>query len=212
MPRPRKTETQREEMRGRILDAAYEILKENGHKGLTSRAIAARLGVAHMGLYTYFPNQAAILHALGEREFAKVHMQQQKIERRAESQNIVDVMRTALAVFPQFEKKNPDLYHLGWVIPQADVESSSRALVRAQSNVQHFARLIENGIEQGVFQKRDPWLAAAAVLGIVNTPLILFHSGRLASAAMRDKLVEEMLDAAICYLSDDSRENKPRGK
>jgi AcrR family transcriptional regulator len=204
MPRPKKTERQQQEMRERILDAAHEILKKNGYKGMTSRAIASQLGVAHMGLYTYFPNQAALLHALGDRELAKVQMQQQKIERQAESQNIVDVMRTALAVFPKFEKKNPDLYHLGWVVPQMGLENPTQTRARMQSNVQHLARLIEIGIEQGVFQKRDPWLAAAAVLGIVNTPLILFHSGRLASVAMRDKLVEEMLDAAISYLTDRS--------
>ncbi len=201
MARPKKTETQLAEMRKRILDAAYELLKEQGHPGLTSRAIADRLGVAHMGLYTYFPNQAAILHALSEREFGNIQTKQQKIEQLAESQNIVDVMRTALAFFPQFEKKNPDVYHLAWMIPLTAVDNIAHAQMRAQSNVQHLARLIEIGINQGVFEKRDPWLAAAAVFGMINTPLILFHSGRLASAAMRDKLVAEMLDAAIRYLA-----------
>jgi AcrR family transcriptional regulator len=203
MARPKKTETQLEEMRERILDAAYELLKEKGHQGLTSRAIADRLGIAHMGLYTYFANQAALLDALSQRELTKIQTKQFKIEQSAENQDIVQVMRTALAFFPQFEKKNPDLYHLAWMNPLTDADNITRAQMRAQSNVQHLVRLIEIGINRGVFEKRDPWLAAVAVFGMINTPLILFHSGRLASAAMRDKLVDEMLDAAIRYLSED---------
>jgi AcrR family transcriptional regulator len=209
MPRPKKSEEQLAEMRERILDAAYEILKSKGPKGLTSRAIASRLGIAHMGLYTYFPNQAAILHALGQRELAKIQTQQQKIERRVASQDIVAIMRTALAFFPQFEKKNPQLYHLAWVIPQVGLENRAQTRARMQSNVQHLARLIDIGIKQGVFQKRDPQLAAAAVLGMMNIPLILFHSGRLPSAAMRDQLAGEMLEAAIRYLAKSEKRKGP---
>ncbi len=80
-----------------------------------------------MGLYTYFPNQAAILQALGQRELAKIQTQQRQTEQLAETQDIVEVMRTALAFFPQWEKKNPDLYQLAWVVPQTNVHQSTEA-------------------------------------------------------------------------------------
>ncbi len=62
-------------------------------------------------------------------------------------------------------------------------------------------RLIRLGVERGAFRVPDPALAAAAVAGMVTFPLILFHSGRIADPGLRDRLVAEMLDAAMGYLS-----------
>ena len=101
MPRPRKTETELADMRARILDAAYQVLLERGYQGLSARAIAEKLGVAHMALYTYFPNQAAILQALAEREMAAIHAQQECFERRAESEDIVHVVRGRAGILPR---------------------------------------------------------------------------------------------------------------
>ena len=62
------------------------------------------------------------------------------------------------------------------------------------------ARLIGIGIERGVFEDRDPYLAAVTVSSMAIAPLVLYHSGRIESVAMRDRLAEEMLDAAMRYL------------
>jgi AcrR family transcriptional regulator len=200
MPRPRATEEHIEAMRERILDAAYAILLEKGSQALSSRAIAEEVGVAHMALYTYFENQQAILQALAEREALKMREQQEQFERRANSDDIVEVMRAALSFFPAFERDNPNLFHLSWVLPQQLPERMEHAQSLTQSNVEHLADLVQRGIEQGVFTKRDPRLAAAAAFGMVTFPLILFHSGRIPSPQQRDRLVAEMLDAAITYL------------
>ncbi len=71
MPRPKMTPAQLEATREQILDTALAILQESGPEAITSRAIAERMGVAHMSLYTYFENQAAILRALSTRELAR---------------------------------------------------------------------------------------------------------------------------------------------
>jgi AcrR family transcriptional regulator len=200
MTRPKKTEEQLQVMRGQILDAAYAILMEKGPQGLSARAIAERLGVAHMTLFTYFANQDAILRALSEREMAKVQMQQDIFEQRAAKEDIVQVVRDALAFFPEFEKKNPNLYHVAWVMILEGTADPQQAQSRTQANVQHIARLIQIGIEQGKFEKRNPLMAAAAVFSMVNTPLIFSHSGRIPSVELRDRLVQEVLEAAMRYL------------
>ena len=63
MARPQKTDAEIQAVRERILDTALAILQESGPEALTSRAIARRLNVAHMYLFTYFKNKAAILAA-----------------------------------------------------------------------------------------------------------------------------------------------------
>jgi len=210
MPRPKKTEMQRKAMRARILDAAYEILQELGPQGISARAIADRLGMAHMALFTYFQNQPSILRALSERELASIQTRQLVFEERAKREDIRQVIRAALAFYPGLEKENPNVYRLVWVMPADNRDDPEEARLRQQSNVQHLARLIQQGIERGVFEYRDPFLAAAVVFGMVNTPLILFHNGQITSLDLRDRLVEEMLDAALHYLKREA--NFTKGK
>jgi AcrR family transcriptional regulator len=200
MPRPKKTESQLQRMREKILDAAYAILLDKGAQGLSARSIAERLGIAHMTLFTYFANQDAILQALSERELAKIQAEQEIFEQRAAKEDIVQVIRDALSFFPEFEQKNPQIYHIAWVRIIEGVEDPQLAQVRMQSNLQHLARLIQIGIERGQFEARSPLLAAAVVFSMINTPLIFWHSGRIPSPAVRDRLVREILEAALRYL------------
>jgi AcrR family transcriptional regulator len=53
-----------------ILDAAAHILREWGHKKLTTNAVANRAGVSIGSLYQYFPAKQAIVRALVARELA----------------------------------------------------------------------------------------------------------------------------------------------
>ncbi len=200
MPRPKKTEAQLNEMRQRILDAAYAVLLEHGPYGLTSRTIAERVGVTHMALFTYFPNQAAILQALSERETAKMRAPQAEIEQRAAHEDIEPVMAAALSFFVSYAQNNPKAYHLAWVMPELRLETPEQNRRRMQNNVGFLARLIKTGIERGNYTAREPVLAAATVLGMINMPYILFHSGKMVDPDLRDRMAGEALGAALNYL------------
>ncbi|MCP4141240.1 MAG: hypothetical protein GY755_13315 [Chloroflexi bacterium] len=42
-----------------------------------------------------------------------------------------------------------------------------------------FINLIKIGMERGDFEERDPLLAAHTVLGMINMPFVLYHTGRV---------------------------------
>jgi AcrR family transcriptional regulator len=200
MPRPKKTPTQLEATREQILDTALAILQEQGPEAITSRAIAERMGMAHMSLFTYFKNQAAILAALREREMFKWRAQQDGIEQRAQTEEISKVVQKMLNLYIDFARENPNLYRLAWVMPDVGFESLEENRQRMQATVGQLAGLLKLGMERGEFKPRDPFLAAASVLGMVNTPSILFHTGKLADPLLRDRMVDEVLVAAMTYL------------
>jgi AcrR family transcriptional regulator len=200
MPRPKKTEAQLEEKRHNILDAAYDILLKEGSEGLTSRAIADHIGVTHMTLFTYFPNQAAILQALSAREFAKMRPQQEIFERRAGMEDIQRVVEEMFRYYTDFARKSPNAYRLAWVMPEMGLESLDENRQRMRDTIGYLARIIKIGMTQGCFTVRDPFLAAATVLGMVNMPYILFHSGKIKDPEMRDRMAEEVIGAAMGYL------------
>jgi len=200
MSRPKKTDAEIQIIREQILDAALAILQESGPEAITSRAIAESLGVAHMSLYTYFENQAAILRALRQREMAKWRAKQQDFERSVETEELTEVVGELLRFFNNFARENPNLYRMAWVMPEFGGESQEEDRQRMQTTVGQLASLIQRGRDQGVFKSPNPYLAAGAVLAMVNAPHILFHSGKLTDPGLRDQIAEEILVAAMEYL------------
>jgi AcrR family transcriptional regulator len=200
MPRPKKTPTQLESTREQILDVALAILQEFGPEAITSRAMAERMGMAHMSLYTYFENQAAILRALSQREMAKWRASEQVFDQRAETEDIIRVVEDLLKFFIAFGRENPNLYRMAWVMPEVGGETPEENRQRMQATVGQLAALLQKGMESGAFAPRNPFLTAGTVLAMVNTPFILFYSGKMVDPALRDQMANEVLTAAMSYL------------
>jgi AcrR family transcriptional regulator len=200
MSRPKKTDAQLQTMRERILDIAYAILEEGGPEAISSRAIAERMGIAHMSLFTYFDNQAAIMGSLRERELSKWRTQRRTLEQRAQSEDITIVVREMLKSSVDLACEKPNLYRLAWVTPEMSGESIEQTRLRMQDTVESMAGLLRLGMKQGVFTKREPRIAAITALGIVNMPHVLFHSGKMADPATRDRVADEVFLAAMLYL------------
>ena len=55
-----------------ILQAASDLLIEEGYEGLTTSAIAKRAGISVGSLYQFFANKEAVLQALAERYLEKM--------------------------------------------------------------------------------------------------------------------------------------------
>lgn len=68
--KPRRTQAMRsDEMRGRILDAAFVVLKERGFAGLTTPEVAQRAGVSRGALVHHFPSKLDLVTAAMEHVF-----------------------------------------------------------------------------------------------------------------------------------------------
>jgi hypothetical protein len=85
-------------------------------------------------------------------------------------------------------------------MPEMGIESLDENRQRMRDTIGYLARIIKIGMAQGRFTDRDPFLAAATVLGMVNMPYILFHSGKIKDPEMRDRMAEEVIGAAMGYL------------
>ena len=201
MPRPKKTTVEIESMRGQVLDTAFAILQSEGSEAITSRAIAERLGVAHMSLFTYFKNQAEILDTLHEREMARWAAKQTSFAQRAQAEDVTQVVQELLAFYVSFARENPNLFRLAWVIPQTIGESIEEERRRRKATIENLAKILHLGMERGAFKRRDPFIAASTVLAMVNVPHILYHSGKLVDTTLRDQMTNEVLTAAMGYLT-----------
>jgi len=200
MPRPRQSQAKVEAMRERILEAALKLLHDKGPGALSIRAIADRVGVSHMVLYTYFENRATLIAELRQRQRQRMQAWHEELLDRAETGDVRAVLRESLAHYVHVASSRPNMYRFQWVLPLAESDCPTRPCKWLEVHLRYLARLVEIGIRRGACVVEDPLVAAVTACGIVNAPLILYHSGRLASSELRDKIVEEALRAAMEYL------------
>ena len=81
-----------------IVEAAARILEEHGHGRFTTNAVAARAGVSIGTLYQYFPDKAAIVGALIERETARLLRDVEDVVQRLSGLEALEaVIRAAVA-------------------------------------------------------------------------------------------------------------------
>lgn len=200
MPRPKKTEEEIHAMREKILDVTQTILEEDGPGAITSRAIAKRLGMSHMSLFTYFQNQTALESALRDRLLSNWSGVFDNIRDRALTEDLIPLVVEMLGLLVTFARENPNLYRMGWVVSEKGSQHLQKGQQKKLIATDPLANLLKIGMERGNFAKRDPLLAATTVLGMVNMPFILFHTGRIDDPGFRDQMVEEVLSAAMQYL------------
>lgn len=86
---------------GKILDAAAQLLAEDGYDAVKTNAIAARAKVSIGSVYQFFPNRFAIFNALAERyrskisESLRLHLEPATIDNWDEAlENTIDSLAT----------------------------------------------------------------------------------------------------------------------
>jgi AcrR family transcriptional regulator len=73
-PRRQPMQARSRERVERILDAAAQLLAEDGYDAVKTNSIAKRAGVSIGSVYQFFPNRFAIFNALAERYRAKINV------------------------------------------------------------------------------------------------------------------------------------------
>ncbi len=199
MSRPKMTASHRQQMRENILDSAYSILIEKGPEHISSRAVAEHLDLTHMGLFTYFPSQPAILQALSEREQLKTLDQLMLLTTRSGLKNFPIIVEEALIFFQKSAENNPNVFRLAWIMPEMAGEGTGQAHWM-QPTIDLMARLIRAGSEQGSFMVSDPEFAATMVICIVNMPYILSYCGKITGSELREKMAQAAISEAMRYL------------
>lgn len=204
MARPRLSEEQYAATRERIIEAAREILLDSGPEGITIRGVAARLGMSHMAIYTYFDSHAALMAALKQRQRARIQARIEAALRKAEEGDPAEAVREYLSHTVHVAYEHPRVFKLLWVLPPGDKEPAAHRSERMAHHLKHLSQLVELGMAQKAFAVRDPFLAAATAFSITISPLILYYSGHLPGQELRDSLVQEAMSAAMGYLAGSS--------
>jgi AcrR family transcriptional regulator len=108
-----RRESDKERMRGRILEAAMKLFLREGFERVTIRAIAKAIEYSPATIYLYFKDKNEILYALQTIGFEKLYKKQQEVL------TIKDPwkrLRQHGKVYVEFALKNPEYYDLMFIM------------------------------------------------------------------------------------------------
>jgi AcrR family transcriptional regulator len=75
----RRSDYHHGDLRRALIDAALPLLKEGGPKALTLRAVARAAGVSQTAPYRHFADRAALIAAIAEEGFTRLHQELVKV-------------------------------------------------------------------------------------------------------------------------------------
>lgn len=132
----RKPRQQRSQERvNSILKASKELIVEKGSAGLQIQEIALRAGVTAGSMYQYFPNKAAIIHALAEHYIEFVHDMVSKGIKKPPSnlEECVESLNLLLDSFYLLYREDPVLREI-WVSTAVDKNMQDMDLEDSRRN------------------------------------------------------------------------------
>jgi TetR/AcrR family fatty acid metabolism transcriptional regulator len=136
----------------RILDAAVEVIAENGYFNSPVSAIAARAGVADGTVYLYFKNKDEVLKTAIDRNFDRFH--QQVLERF----KTLDDPREQLAYIAQVHLESNSVNRAMAIVMQTEVRQSAKFIAEFSHHhlvkyIQMVREVVRRGQQQGIFRQ-----------------------------------------------------------
>lgn len=197
MARPRKTDEEIQETREKILEAAQDILHEDGFEALSIRSIAERMGISHMTLYTYFDSMDALRNELGQLHQKNALVLKKELMERAQTDNFEGVLDEVFAQVRSLTTER-NRFRLAWGFNDGPDQCHSPH--KKGHGFDFIAEIIREGIRRGVLHDRDPEIASAIILGLINGPLMAHHARNLFTLEFANHAVDEGIEIAKSYL------------
>ena len=109
-----RREREKEELRGKILDAARELFVAEGYEAVTMRKIAQAIEYSPTAIYLHFRDKKAVINALCDTDFLKLATRFRKI---AEVADPIARLRAAGLAYADFAMRHPNHYRLMFMTP-----------------------------------------------------------------------------------------------
>ena len=164
-------------MRQDILDAARAIMREQGIKELSMRALARAVGVTAPTLYDYFPSKDGVLDALFQQGTDRLLREFEE----AVSTNDpgFSQLRGIAAAYRTFAHAEPDLFQLMFSRPDPAYCPNDEVKSRSAGLFEILVGAIKLAIDTGHLRTVDPTATALAAWAAVHGFVILEINGFL---------------------------------
>lgn len=192
-----RRERHRETLRSDLIEAARQLVQEEGYDGLTIRKLAKRVGYAPMSVYSYFADKQAILMALAEDRFALLA---RRIKENT-SDDPLEALRAVMTEYAAFGLGNPNEYRIVFMTEKTRPLDGMTFAEMDESNpaLQAFLSRVEACIAADKI-KGDPFAIATMLWSIAHGTISLMITFPFHEFGDRDAFLKRMCDFALAGL------------
>ena len=143
-----RQERDREQVRGRILDAARELFVAEGYRNVSIRKIAEKVEYSPAALYSYFPSKDDLFFALAEEGFRKLF--EFTNDPAVTTGDPLTAIRHGFLRYYEFSRAHPEYFELMFVdrsVPKISHEWEGFGFV--EQMIDEVRAVIKRGIDAG---------------------------------------------------------------
>ena len=191
------------DLRNALLVAGEQLLVTRGVAALSLREVAKLTGVSHAAPYRHFRDKAALMQALAESGFERLHAVISAAAARIPHDPELKLVEAGVA-YVHLAVRNPALIQLMFAAGpgQAEDGPTRRAALPVFAPL---VAIVKSGIETGVFRDREPRELALVAWTSMHGLALLLVTGQfqvdLTDKAALDKLVRSVAQNVIYGIS-----------
>lgn len=199
-------ETQRDDLRERIIEAARDIVSEHGLDGLSMRALARRIGHSPGTIYHYFQDKDDLLRSVIVEGFQRLgYAMEGQVEELGAGAPALEVFAAQGRAYARFALENTGYFRVMFEVPGvAHMEKCPQAAGRPELAIpeaarrEHAVELLRQASESGELDlKGEPGRAAAVGWGLIHGLTSLYVSGHLSAEARTHEEFMDLVENAI---------------
>lgn len=188
-------------VRAALVDAAARLLADEGPSALTTRRVAAGVGVSTMAVYTHFGGKEDLIRAVVWEGFERLAAHLQTVKRTRDP--VADLLRLGIA-YRRHAITAPHLYVVmfgGHSI--ADYSPTAEDRAHGLSTFTQLVAAVQRGMDAARFTAGDATAAAVRVWAMVHGAVTLELADFLDTLAEPEELFRAIGLAAAVSLGDD---------
>jgi len=192
---PRRRTYHHGDLRRALLDAAVELMREQGAEALTLRAVARAAGVSQTAPYRHFRDRRELVAGVAQESFERMGAAIERAVQRGDPG--LPALRRGLAAYVRFAREHPAEYRVmfGAELAQRD---DMPELDAAAYGAFEFLRAGIAGLQQaGLIGAGDPVLMAITAWATLHGLVMLSLDGQ---TAVTGRSVDTLVDAATSIL------------
>ena len=162
-----RKERQKEELRGKILQAAKELFMQKGYEETSIRNIAEKIEYSPTTIYLYFKDKDDIFFALHQEGFILLNQYFKPLAHVAEP---FERLKAISKAYITFAMENGEFYDLMFIInsPMKTIECDHSKWEEGDRAFQFLVGTVQECIAKGYFQDMDPEILAFTCWSMVH--------------------------------------------
>jgi AcrR family transcriptional regulator len=200
-----RREREREELRTRIVEAARDLLSENGLAGLSMRAIAERIEYSPATIYLHFRDKEELIREVVAAGFGRLdeYMRAAVADMGPGADALARYASTGRA-YARFALENTAYFRVMFELPSVaqmmdcgESRLAERGGEAGEHCFEYVVSVVAEAAEQGELRTKDPLRTAVIGWGLVHGLTSLHLSGHLAQLVTTPEEFEALVEEAI---------------